>query len=68
MTASIAGSADNVALAHSINDTARIIGLSRSSIYELFDTGKLVYLKIGKRRLVEGDEIRRFLAAHRVSG
>ena len=54
------------ALAYSVNDTARQIGLSRSTIYELFEAGKLAYVKIGKRRLVESEEIRRFLAAHRV--
>jgi excisionase family DNA binding protein len=68
MTAVNAGSADSDALAYSVNDTARQTGLSRSTIYELFEAGKLAYLKIGKRRLVERDEIKRFLAAHRVGG
>jgi excisionase family DNA binding protein len=54
--------------AFSINDTARNMGVSRSTIYELFATGELAYVKIGKRRLVEGDEIRRFISAHRVGG
>jgi excisionase family DNA binding protein len=52
--------------AYSINDTADRIGVSRSKLYQLFDEEKLTYIKIGKRRLVEVDEIRRFLAAHRV--
>jgi excisionase family DNA binding protein len=68
MTAAIAGSADNEALAYSVNDTARQIGLSRSTLYELFEAGDLAYLKIGKRRLIERDEIKRFLAAHRIGG
>jgi excisionase family DNA binding protein len=60
--------ASDDALACSVNDAARRTGLSRSKIYQLFDDGELAYLKIGKRRLVETQEIRRFLAAHRVDG
>lgn len=69
MSASIARAAhDSGALVHSISETARIIGLSRSTLYALFKSGKLGHVKIGKRRLVERDEIKRFLAAHRVGG
>ena len=52
MTATLAGSADTEALAYSVNDTARQIGLSRSTIYELFEAGELTYLKIGSRTLI----------------
>ena len=68
MSAIRAGGANTEALAYSINDAARQIGLSRSTLYELFEAGDLAYLKIGKRRLVEHEEIKRFLAAHRVGG
>lgn len=57
-----------IVLAHSIPETAEMIGVSRSKIYELFDTGELSHLKIGRRTLIERSEIERFLAAHRVGG
>jgi len=55
-----------VAFAYSVLDAAKLIGLSWSKIYELFDTGDLTHLKIGRRTLIERKEIERFLAAHRV--
>jgi excisionase family DNA binding protein len=55
-----------VAFAYSVVDTAKLIGVSQSQIYELFDTGDLAHLKIGARTLIERTEIDRFLAAHRV--
>lgn len=51
--------------AYSIDETAERIGVSRTQIYHFFNTGQLGWVKIGARRLVEGDEIRRFLASHR---
>ena len=58
--------ASPVAFAYSITDTAKLVGLSRSKIYELFDTGDLKHLKVGRRTLIERSEIERFIAAHRV--
>lgn len=56
-----------VALAHSVKETATILGLSVAMLYLLFDSGDLRRLKIGRRTLVERKEIDRFLAAHRVA-
>jgi len=53
------------ALAYSVDDAAQVIGLSRSKIYELFDTGELQPVKVGRRTLIERGELERFLVAHR---
>jgi excisionase family DNA binding protein len=45
-----------------------VIGISRSKLYQLFDTGALRPVKVGRRTLIERKEIERFLAAHRVDG
>ena len=67
MTHIESGGVAEVPLAYSINDAANKLGLGRTTIYELFDGGKLSYVKIGKRRLVEHSELVRFLTAHRVA-
>ena len=52
-------------LVYSIIDTGRQLGLSRSAMYELMQRGEIASLKIGRRRLIEGAEIRRFIATKR---
>lgn len=67
MTA-IEAAQNSVAFAYSVVQTAKLIGVSRSKIYELFDTGELNYVKIGRRTLIERCEIERLLATHRIGG
>ena len=56
---------NSVAFAYSVVETAKLMGVSRSKIYELFDTGDLAHLKIGLRTLIERTEIERFLTSCR---
>lgn len=44
-----------------INEAARSIGVSRSTIYNLIAKGQLETIKIGRRRLVKTDSIRTFV-------
>lgn len=46
-----------------INDTAKALGLGRTSIYQLIREGRLEAVKIGRRTLVKVDSIRRLIAA-----
>jgi len=48
------------ALAISINDTARALGLGRTSIYAMIADGRF---KLGRRTLVKTESIRRLVAA-----
>jgi excisionase family DNA binding protein len=50
-------------IAVSINDTARALGLGRTSIYQLIAEGKLEAFKLGRRTLVRVDSIRRLVDA-----
>jgi excisionase family DNA binding protein len=45
----------------SINDTARALGLGRTSIYALIREGRLETVKLGRRTLVRIASIRRLL-------
>lgn len=45
-------------------DIARILQISRPTIYKLFNTGRLRYVRIGAHRRVTAAELRRFLAAN----
>ncbi|WP_397415468.1 helix-turn-helix domain-containing protein [Phenylobacterium sp.] len=45
----------------SINDTARAVGLGRTSIYALIREGRLETVKLGRRTLVRIASIRRLL-------
>lgn len=49
-------------LLHSIPETIEMIGLGRSTIYELMTSGRLPYVKVGTRRLVPHDSIVNFVA------
>ena len=51
----------NGKLAVSIPEAAEMIGLGRSSIYNLFRDGKLQAFKAGKRTLVKVEDIQRFV-------
>lgn len=45
-------------IAVSINDAARALGLGRTSIYSLINSGKLEARKLGRRTLVTTESIR----------
>lgn len=49
-------------LALSINDTAKALGLGRTSIYAMIADGRLEAFKIGRRTLVRMESIRRLVA------
>lgn len=46
-------------LAISINDTAKALGIGRSSVYALLKSGKLDAIKIGRRTLLTIESIKR---------
>ncbi|MEO6360324.1 MAG: helix-turn-helix domain-containing protein [Sphingomicrobium sp.] len=48
-------------LAYSINDTAKALSLGRTSVYSLIGDGRLDAFKIGRRRLIRAESIRRLL-------
>ena len=47
-------------LAISINDTAKALGIGRSSVYTLLKSGRLDAIKIGRRTLLTTESIKRF--------
>jgi excisionase family DNA binding protein len=47
-----------------IPEAAAALRISRSSIYRLFDSGKLSWVQICGKRRVSNAEINRFIAAH----
>lgn len=49
-------------LAVSINDTAKALGLGRTSIYAMIGDGRLETFKLGRRTLVKAESIRRLVA------
>ncbi|PKP95598.1 MAG: excisionase [Alphaproteobacteria bacterium HGW-Alphaproteobacteria-14] len=46
-------------LAISINDTAKALGVGRSSVYNLLKSGRLDAIKIGRRTLLTTESIKR---------
>ena len=47
----------------SINETARTLSLGRTSIYAMIADGQLEAFKLGRRRLVKAESIRRLIAS-----
>ena len=48
-------------LSVTIPEAAEMIGIGRSSIYKLFDEGKLTPRKMGKRTLILVEDLKRFV-------
>jgi excisionase family DNA binding protein len=48
-------------LAYSVEETARLTGLSRDLLYDQMRCGNLPYLKVGRRRLITRQHLRQFL-------
>jgi excisionase family DNA binding protein len=49
-------------VAYSVDEAAAITGLSRDLLYDQMRTGKLAYLKIGRRRIITRQHLDAFLA------
>lgn len=47
----------------SINEAARTLSLGRTSIYAMIADGRLEAFKLGRRRLVKAESIRRLIAS-----
>lgn len=50
----------------SIADARRVLGISEAGIYRLIGRGEIGLIEVGGRRLVEPEELRRFVAERRV--
>ena len=50
-------------LSHSPNDAAKILGIGRSTIFNLLARGELTALKLGTRTLITTAELERYLAS-----
>jgi excisionase family DNA binding protein len=50
---------------YSVNETARILSIGKTSIYELIKTGELVRTKVGRRTLFSAPDIAAFLNKRR---
>jgi excisionase family DNA binding protein len=53
-------------LAHSVSDAAARIGISRSGLYLLIARRELPIAKVGSRTLILDEDLRAFLARHRI--
>ena len=48
-------------LAYSVDEAAQITGLSRDLLYDQMRTGRLAYLKVGRRRIITCQHLEAFL-------
>lgn len=48
-------------LAYSVNEAARLTGLSRDLLYDEMRRGNLDYLKVGRRRIITRQHLEQFL-------
>jgi excisionase family DNA binding protein len=49
-------------LAYSVDEAAKVTGLSRDLLYDQMRTGRLAYIKVGRRRLITRQHLEAFLA------
>jgi excisionase family DNA binding protein len=49
-------------LAYSVDEAAQVTGLSRDLLYDQMRTGRLGYLKVGRRRIITREHLAEFLA------
>jgi excisionase family DNA binding protein len=49
-------------LAYSVDEAAQITGLSRDLLYDQMRAGRLLYLKVGRRRIITRQHLEMFLA------
>lgn len=50
-------------LLHPTAEAAALIGVGRSTLYELVKSGEIKTVKIGRRTLIADDELQRFVAS-----
>jgi excisionase family DNA binding protein len=48
-------------LAYSVNEAARLTGLSRDLLYDEMRRGNLSYVKVGRRRIITRQHLQQFL-------
>ncbi|MFX0539555.1 helix-turn-helix domain-containing protein [Ornithinimicrobium sp. Y1847] len=48
-------------LLHPIPDAAAVLGIGRSTLYELIAAGEIATVKIGRRTLISQDELERYV-------
>ena len=48
-------------LAYSVDEAARLTGLSRDLLYDEMRCGHLTYIKVGRRRLITRQHLQQFL-------
>jgi excisionase family DNA binding protein len=48
-----------------IADVARVLGISRASVYRLMRSGELSAIRVGKRARFEPTDVRAYLERHR---
>lgn len=48
-------------LVYSVNETARLLCVGRTSIYAMIADGRLESFKLGRRTLIRGESIRRLV-------
>ncbi len=48
-------------LAYSVDEAARLTGLSRDLLYDQMRRGNLTYIKVGRRRLITRRHLEQFL-------
>ena len=53
--------ADGGRLAYSVDEAARLTGLSRDLLYDEMRRGNLAYVKVGRRRLITRQHLNQFL-------
>ena len=60
-----ANSADEISerLAYSVDEAAKITGLSRDLLYDQMRAGRLLYLKVGRRRVITRQHLEAFLSS-----
>ncbi len=51
------------AIATSVNEAAKALGIGRTSIYQLIREGRLEVVKLGRRTLIKVESIRRLIGA-----
>ena len=53
---------------YSIDETGEILGLSRSTVYRLLDTGQIEFHRMGARRRIHRNAIDAYLESTRCGG
>ncbi len=50
-------------LAYSVGEASAFIGLGRTTLYSLMESGQLRFCKIGKRRIIRSADLNEFLTS-----